>query len=147
MASLAEAFQDAEHALSIAREIGHRSAEAYALFQLGLCLGSQGEYGRALTAVRQSLDIAEEIEHRQWQTAAHTVLGGMYSGLLAYPQAREHCEQALALAREIGSLFWTRLATGYLASVTILLHDFAAAEKLLPSDSVLILLLKQWRSV
>ena len=130
-ASLAEVFQDVEHALSIAREIGHRSAEAYALFQLGLCLGSQGEYGRAFEAVRHSLDIAEEIEHRQWQTAAHTVLGGMYSALLAYPQAREHCEQALALAREIGSLFWTHIATGYLASVTILLHDLAQAEKIL----------------
>ncbi len=132
-ASLAVACQDAEHALSIAREIGHRSAEAYALFQSGLCLGSQGEYRRAFEAVRHSLDIAEEIEHRQWQTAAHTVLGGMYSGLLAYPQAREHCEQALALAREIGSLFWTRIASGYLASVTILLHDLAHAEKILHS--------------
>ena len=130
-ASLAEVLQDAERALSIAREIGQRSAEAYALFQLGLCLGSQGEYGRAFESARQSLNIAEEIEHLQWQTAAHTVLGGIYSGLLAYPQAREHCEQALALAREIGSLVWTRLAAGYLASVAILLHDLAQAEKLL----------------
>src|SRR5579863_1863332 len=130
-ASLAEVYQDAEHALSIAREIGHRSEEAYALFQLGLCLGSQGEYRRAFEAVRQSLNIAEEIEHRQWQAAAHSVLGGIYSSLLAYPQAREHFERALALAREIGSLFWTRIATGYLASMSILLHDLAQAEKLL----------------
>jgi DNA-binding NarL/FixJ family response regulator len=55
----------------------------------------------------------------------------MYSGLLAYPQAREHFEQALAFAREIGSLFWTRIATGYLASLVLLLHDLAQAEKLL----------------
>ncbi len=130
-ADLPEACQDAEQALSLAREIGHRSAEAYALFQIGLCLGSQGEYGRALAAARQSLDIAEEIEHRQWQTAAHTVLGGMYSGLLAYSQARASCERALALAREIGSLFWTRLATGYLASVAILQQNLAQAEQLL----------------
>jgi len=130
-ASLAEARQDAEHALGIAREIGHRPAEAYALFQLGTCLGSQGEYGRALATVQQSLDIAEEIEHRQWQTAAHFVFGGMYSGLLAYAQAREHFEQALALAHEVGSLFWTRMATGYLASTAILLHDLAQAETVL----------------
>jgi len=130
-ASLAEVCQDAEQALRIAREIGHRSAEAYALFQLGLCLGSQGEYGHALAAAQQSLDIAEEIEHRQWQTAAHTILGGVYNSLLALPQAREHFVQALALAHEIGSLFWTRITTGYLASVAILLHDDAQAEEVL----------------
>src|SRR6185437_493689 len=38
--SLAEAQLDAESALKIAHEIGHRSAEVYALFQLGMCLGS-----------------------------------------------------------------------------------------------------------
>jgi tetratricopeptide (TPR) repeat protein len=99
--------------------------------QVGLSRGSQGEYEHAFEAMKQSLQIAEEIEHRQWQTAIHTVLGGVYSSLLALPQAREHCEQALALAREIGSLFWTRIATGYLASVAILLHDLAQVEKLL----------------
>ncbi len=130
-ASLTEAGQDAEQALRIAREIGQRSAEAYALFQLALCLGSQGEYGRALATVQQSLDIAEEIEHRQWQTAAHTVLGGIYSGLLAYTQARVHFEQALVLAREIGSSFWTRIAAGYLASAAVQVHDLALAQETL----------------
>jgi DNA-binding CsgD family transcriptional regulator/tetratricopeptide (TPR) repeat protein len=130
-ASLMEAGQDAEAALSIARAIGQRSAEAYALFQLGLCLGSQGEYGRALAAVCNSLDIAEETEHRQWQTAAHTVLGGIYSGLLAYSRARAHFEQALGLAREIDSLFWTRIAAGYLASTAVQLQDFFLAEETL----------------
>jgi predicted ATPase/DNA-binding CsgD family transcriptional regulator len=130
-ASLTEALQDVEQALSIAREIGQRSAEAYALLQVGLCLGSLGEYGRALEAMRQSLQIAEEIEHRQWQVAAHCMLGGTYSGMFACSQAREHFEQGLALARESGSAFWTRMATGYLASASILLHDLAGAEKLL----------------
>jgi predicted ATPase/DNA-binding CsgD family transcriptional regulator len=132
--NLAEVIQNTEQALKIAREIDQRPAEVYALFQLALCLGSQGEYGRALTTVQQSLDIADEIEHSQWQTAAQTVLGGIYSGLLAYPQARERFEQALALAREIGSLFWTRIATGYLASVLIALGDLARAEWVLKAE-------------
>ena len=131
IASLVEVIQESEQALKIAREIDQRPAEAYALFQLALCLGSQGEYGRALETVQQSLDIAEEIEHRQWQTAAQTVLGGIYYGLLAYPQAREHFEQALALAREIGSLFWTRIATGCLASALIAQGDLSQAELVL----------------
>ncbi len=131
VASLAEVLPDAERAVKVAREIGQRSAESYALFQLGLCLGSQGEYTHALAACQQSLHIAEEIEHRQWQTAAHAMLGGVYNGLLAHRQASDHFEQALVLAQETHSLFWTRMATGYLASVSILLHDYARAEALL----------------
>ncbi|MGZ3630660.1 MAG: helix-turn-helix transcriptional regulator, partial [Ktedonobacteraceae bacterium] len=130
-ASLAEVMQDIEQALKIAREIDQRPAEAYALFQLALCLGSRGEYGRALATAQQSLDIAEEIEHRQWQTAAQTVLGGIYNGLLAYPQACEHFEQALTLAHEIRSLFWTHIATGYLASALISQGDLSQAERIL----------------
>ncbi len=131
VASLAEVLPDAERAVKVAHEIGQRSAESYALFQLGLCLGSQGEYTHALAECQQSLHIAEEIEHRQWQTAAHAMLGGVYSGLLAHRQARDHFEQALVLAQETHSLFWTRMATGYLASVSILLHDYARAGALL----------------
>ena len=131
VASLAEVLPDAERAVKVAREIGQRSAESYALLQLGLCLGSQGEYTDALAACQQSLHIAEEIEHRQWQTAAHAMLGGVYNGLLAHRQASDHFEQALVLAQETHSLFWTRVATGYLASVSILLHDYARAEALL----------------
>lgn len=133
VASLSEVLPDAERAVKVARDIGQRSAESYALLQLGLCLGSQGEYSRALAACRQSLQIAEEIEHRQWQTAAHVMLGGVYNGLLAYRQASDHFEQALALAQETHSLFWTRMTTGYLTSVSILLHDYARAEALLHS--------------
>src|SRR5260370_20199123 len=130
-ASLAEVVPDAQRALTVAREIGQRSADSYALFQLGLCLGSQGEYTHALAAGQQSLHIAKEIEHRQWQTGAHAMLGGMYNGLLAHRQASDHFEQALVLAQETHSLFWTRMATGYLASISILLHDYARAEALL----------------
>ena len=132
--NLAEVIQDTEQAFKIAREIDQRPAEAYALFQLALCLGSRGEYGRALESVQQSLEIAEEIEHRQWQTAAQTVLGGIYSGLLAYSQAREYFEHALTLAREIGSMFWTRIATGYLASALISLGDLARADWVLKAE-------------
>ncbi len=132
-ASLEEVSRDAERALKIARDIGQRSAEAYALFQLALCLGSQGEYTRALAIVQKSLDIADEIEHRQWQAAAHTVLGGIYSSMLALVQAREQFELALSLAHEMSSLFWTFIAAGYLTSACIQLNDFPSAEQVLRS--------------
>jgi tetratricopeptide (TPR) repeat protein len=132
--NVAELIQETHEALVIARTIDQRPAEAYALFQLALCLGSVGDYGRALTTAQQSLRIAEEIEHRQWQTAAHTVLGGIYSGILAYPQAREHFERALVVAREIGSLVWTRIVTGYLASALIAHGDLSQAQQVLRTE-------------
>jgi len=129
--NLAEGITYVEQALKIARETGQRPAEVYALFQLALCLGSQGEYGRALATAQQSLDMAREIEHREWQAAAHTVLGGIYTRLLALSQAREHFEQALALAHEIGSQFWRCITTGYLASALLAQGDSSNAELIL----------------
>jgi predicted ATPase/DNA-binding CsgD family transcriptional regulator len=129
--SLALVQQDAEQALNIAREIGQRSAEAYALFQIGLCQGSRGDYTHALETLLQSLTISEEIEHLQWQAAVHTVLGGLYSTILALPLACQHFEQALTLAQRSASLFWIRITTGYLASVLIQLNDLAKAGQVL----------------
>src|SRR5260370_8548216 len=59
------------------------------------------------------------------------MLGGVSNGLLACRQASDHFEQALVLAQEMHSLFWTRVDTGYLASVSIVLHDYGRAEALL----------------
>ena len=47
-------------------------------------------------------------------------LGLAYRDLGKVENAIQTYEQALAIAREIGSLFWTRIATGYLASALIL---------------------------
>src|SRR5206468_1375483 len=67
----------------------------------------------------------------QWQAAAQMMLGGLYSGLLALRRAHDHFEQALTLAKQTHSLFWIRMSTGYLASASTLLHDYARAETLL----------------
>jgi tetratricopeptide (TPR) repeat protein len=130
-ASLAEAYQDAEHALSIAREIGRRSDEAYALMQVGLSRGSQGEYEYAFEAMKQSLQIAEQIEHRQWMTFGYWEVGVLYLDLLALPEARQHLEQALGLAQEIGSWHWVRMVTGFLARAYLLQQDFTKTEAVL----------------
>jgi predicted ATPase/DNA-binding CsgD family transcriptional regulator len=130
-ASLVESAREGETALKVAREIGWRSAEAYAQLTLGFCLGAQGEYVRALNFAQTSLAIAEEIEHRQWIAATHCMLGALYLDLLILPMACQHLEPALALAQEIGSGHWIRHAVSFLASTYILQHEFARAESLL----------------
>jgi len=132
-ATLVTAARDGQSAVKQAREIGWRSGEAYAQFILAVCLASQGQYGQALHLAHGALEIATEIEHRQWTTAAHCGLGAVYLDLFALQQARLHLEQALALAQTIGSWHWIRVATAFLASVTILQHEVAQAESLLDS--------------
>ncbi len=132
--TLVELLPDVEMALKIAREIGQRSGEAYALYQLGLCLSAQGEYRRALDALQQSLLIAEELEHRQWMVAAHWATGALYLDLLSPRIAQHHLKQALRLSHEIGSKHWITTTTGSLASALILQGELEQAEALLNTE-------------
>jgi DNA-binding CsgD family transcriptional regulator len=129
--SFAESLHFGELALQTAREIGQRSAEAYALFALAQYLGPQGEYARALEVAQASLAISEQIEHRQWLIGAHWQLGVLYLDLLALPEAQQHLEQALTLAQEVGSWNWMRIVSGFLAPVLILQQDLTQAESIL----------------
>lgn len=129
--TLMEGAQDGARALQLAREIGQRSAEAYALWALAGCLGPQGEYGHALLLAQKALEVAEEIEHGQWISASHFILGALYSELSAPVEAQHHLEQSLTNAKEIGSNFWRSNAAGYLALVLLGKVDTAGARAVL----------------
>lgn len=129
--NLIESVRTCERSLKIAREIGWRAGESYALWIAGFSLGPMGEYARALDAAQNGLEIAEEIGHRQWMSASHCALGAIYLDMLLLAQARQHLEQALTLANEIGSLHWLRVASGFLASTCILQNESARAEVVL----------------
>jgi tetratricopeptide (TPR) repeat protein/DNA-binding CsgD family transcriptional regulator len=133
-ATLAELLPDVEKALKIAREIGQRPGEAYALYQLGLCLSAQGEYMRALDTLKQSLLIAEELEHHQWMITAHWATGALYLDLLAPLIAQHHLKQALRLSHEISSKHWINTTTGSLASAWILQGELEQAEAFLNTE-------------
>src|SRR5207248_263841 len=129
--SFAESLRSGEQALTIAREIGQRSAEAFSLFNLGSVLGTRGEYARALQMLHEGLAIAEQIEHRQWLTHGHFVVGVLYLDLLDLPTAQRLLEHSLTLAHEIGSGNWIRLASGMLALVYLTQQDVTSAESIL----------------
>ncbi|GAC1618190.1 MAG: hypothetical protein PVS3B1_22400 [Ktedonobacteraceae bacterium] len=130
-----ECIHDAEEAVALARQIGWRAGEAYALAFLGVGLGSQGEYARAWMCGHTSLNIAREIEHGLWTTFAHFLLGSLSLDLLDLAQAQDHLEMALALAQESGSQFWLRITTGSLASLCIAKREFARAASLLSTTT------------
>jgi predicted ATPase/DNA-binding CsgD family transcriptional regulator len=129
--SFAESLHFGELALQTARDIGQRSAEAYALLALAQYLGPRGEYARALEMAQTSFALAEQIEHRQWLTAAHWQVGVLYLELLALPEASQHLEQALVLAQEVCSWNWIRIVSGFLARAYLLQQDLAKAESIL----------------
>lgn len=136
---LIDAARGCEEAYRVARDIGWRSGEAFALIMWCTTLSPQGDYTQALDIAHRGIEIAEEIEHRQWMAGGYGILGAIYYDLLALPLARQYLERGLVLGQETGSLHWQRVAAGFLASTLIDLHDLSAAEAVLknalPADS------------
>jgi len=131
-----KALRECEEALAIAREIGWRSGEAYALNQLALCLAAAGEYGRALGAAQEGLAIAEEIGHGHWQAFAHSTLAIISLDLLDPQAVRRHAEPGYVLARETGSCYSTRMSGAVLVQAYLLGQDVASAEAILKELAV-----------
>jgi tetratricopeptide (TPR) repeat protein len=131
--TLPEMIREGEDAVQLARRIGWRSIEAFALNTLALNLASMGEYTQALETCRQGYAIAQEIGHRQWLTYAYYMLGITYLEMFAYPAARMHMQQAVALAKEINSLYWVRTCGSALASILIAMGNLEDAEATLNS--------------
>ncbi len=128
---LSEAARNIQLALKIAREIGWRAGESYALWQMAFCLGPQGYYEQALNSALRAVEIATEIGHRQWMTAAQCAIGAVYLDILAPRQALEYLETAHTLAHETGSMIWTRYSTSVLAKAYIDVNRLSDAERVL----------------
>ncbi|MCL4394199.1 MAG: hypothetical protein M1482_05245, partial [Chloroflexi bacterium] len=128
-----EAQADVTQALSLAREIGLRPAEAFALIVLALCQASRGDFDAALNSAGQAARIAEAIGHRQWLTFSLGVLGEIHAELFALERARQYLERAFALAHEIGSLHWIRTLSGFLSSLYLRQGDRTRAQAVLDS--------------
>jgi DNA-binding CsgD family transcriptional regulator/tetratricopeptide (TPR) repeat protein len=128
---LEQGVREGEQAIELARTIGWRAGESFALGTLSSVFGLRGEYRRALDLAQAALWVAQEIEHRQWIASAHSNLGLIYWDLLAVSAARPHLEQSLARARELGSTFWVQFTTGCLACVYVLGREFGRAGNLL----------------
>ena len=123
--------QQAEEAVTLARQIDWPAGEAHALMFLGLDLGPRGHYGRALEAAHACIEIATRIEHGVWLTGGGFTLGALYLDLLALPAARQATEQALHRAQAIGSKFLIAAATAFLAATCVAQADLARAAAVL----------------
>jgi tetratricopeptide (TPR) repeat protein len=125
---IAKVTAETSEAVELAQEIGWRSGESYARFNLASALKSSGNYLAALDQAGQALALADEIEHQQWRTYGHNVLCLIYTDLLAGAEAQRHAEQALTLAMQIGSLNFVHFSAGVLVSACLLQDRLSRAE-------------------
>lgn len=136
-----EALGSGQEAITIARDIGWRAGESYALSHLASYLATRGDYHRAQEAAELAKRIAVEIDHREWICASDLTLGWIYLDLHQVSRARAHVEQSRAIGRELDSMFWYRSATAALARVHLYLGDAYRARAILdeclpPNDAM-----------
>ena len=134
-ATFAEAAEWLARAHRVAVEVGWSAGECFALWNMGACLGPQGEFADGLRHTLDAITIAEDIEHLQWLGAALFVLGAIEMDLHDFQAARAHLERAVKISSDCGSLHWTRTAAGFLARCYILEGQLLLAKETL--DSVL----------
>src|SRR5205807_2687832 len=93
----------ASEVLSLTRQTGRLSDQAFAEISTGASYTGFGQFGQGLAHARESMRIATDIEHQQWTAGAHHTLGQTYLAMLEPSLALHHLEAALALARKLGS--------------------------------------------
>ncbi len=126
-----EAMAASNEAFDMARTIGWKAAESYALWNRSVLLGAQGRYSEAIEACAAGLALAQEIEHRQWMSGAEYSLGAIYLDMLDLEAAESHLIAAAELAKASGSQIWTQNAGGALVSALVAKGKLEAASNLL----------------
>lgn len=116
-----------EEAVAIAREIGWRGGEAFALLDSFYCFQAVGDFGRALEMARGCLAIAEEIDHRQWEAAGRLCVGSTAAEIGVFPAALMHLEEGLRVARDVKSYYWNQFITHVLVRIHLAIGDVERA--------------------
>jgi class 3 adenylate cyclase/tetratricopeptide (TPR) repeat protein len=129
VASHAEALAWGARGLRLAREVGWRSGEAYALLNLGGVHVTEGDYRKAFENLPGALEIAREIDHLEWTTASTAILGTLHYDILAIDRAVEYLEESVALARASGSAHFLHLNAGFLIDTLIDQHNLDRVEE------------------
>jgi DNA-binding NarL/FixJ family response regulator len=126
-----ECVQDAEEALSLARQTNSLSGQAFVEMATTYVLSSFGEFGPALSHAQEALRIAINIEHQEWIAATNGALGHLYLLLLEPNRAVSFLDSGIAGAQTLGSAIWIRQLTPYLALAYLLRQEYPRAEVVL----------------
>ena len=97
------AWQNAQRALELFRELGDRGNEAAVLCEMAVLLERQGRHAEALEFARDGLALAEAAGHRWTRGMLENNFGWMCAHLGEHEQALSHCQRALSLHHELGN--------------------------------------------
>ncbi|HLF78023.1 MAG TPA: AAA family ATPase [Dehalococcoidia bacterium] len=131
--TLKEGSDFGERALAIAREMGWKADESYALWQLAFSTAPQGHYLKALAYAREALAIAQEIGHTQWEAGGECAVGAILTDLLTTDEAQVHLQRAVALSQDMNSQLWLGQAHAMLIDAHLAARENAAALELFES--------------
>jgi tetratricopeptide (TPR) repeat protein len=108
---VAEAREQAEQAVALARAHQERGFEAWGLKLLGdIHAHESAEVTRAEEAYRQALALATELGMRPLAAQCHLGLGKLYRRTGKRKQAQEHVTTATTMYRELDMRFWLEKA-------------------------------------
>jgi len=97
-----EAITCGLESLRLAREIGHRPLESYALGTLGETYSDMGQYREALEYSLKSIDVTQQCGMQSVETAALIETSKLYRKLMQDEMAVQYFNRALTLAAELG---------------------------------------------
>jgi DNA-binding SARP family transcriptional activator/Flp pilus assembly protein TadD len=131
---VAEAVTVTASAVSAARAVGDREAQARALTNLGRLHRRQGRLDRAADTYRQALELYAGLGDRAAEAGALRNMGSVHWRQGDYRQAAEHYQRAWTLFRQLGDQAGEADALVRLGLVDERLgHEQQAAERLLPA--------------
>jgi tetratricopeptide (TPR) repeat protein len=113
-----EAVTTGQRALQLARQLGQRGDEAWALFLLGnihSCVGVDANQIR--DSYQQALALARELGMRPLQAQCHCALGELAKTAGGKREASEQFGTAVAMFREMGMQFWLEKAESALKNL------------------------------
>ena len=114
-----EAKREADRSLELAREVGERSSEVFALLVLSqLAIGSdrtETEAAAAVSYLIQAMEIAKELGHHPSVAHCDLGLGRLFRRTNERSKSKEHLALAAALYRETGMPYYLRQAEQELA--------------------------------
>lgn len=118
-------------ALAMARQGGHRDAEAWMLETLADAGIDAGDASASINLYREAMTIRAELDDRSGIAACHVGLGRACCQLGDYDTAIAHCETARRISTEAGDQWEHAVATAHLAMARSALGATAEARELL----------------